>query len=56
MGSARCGPDQGHHERFNVLSFLSVLSDVLDREGLMVEPGAAVAAAEGVYRRSAPEG
>ena len=42
--------------RANVLTFLSAFSEVLDREGFKVEQGAAVAAAEGVYRRSLPGG
>jgi len=42
--------------RANVLTFLSALSEVLDREGFKVEQGAAVAAAEGVYRRPLPGG
>jgi len=40
--------------RTHVLTLLSALGDILDSEGFPVEPGAAVAAAENVYRRGAP--
>lgn len=38
--------------RSHVLTFLSGLSDVLDRQGFKVVPGAAVAAADSVYRQT----
>jgi len=40
--------------RTHVLTLLSALGDVLDSEGFRVEPGAAAAAAERVYRRGGP--
>jgi alanine-glyoxylate transaminase/serine-glyoxylate transaminase/serine-pyruvate transaminase len=40
-------------QRSHVLTFLSALSDVLDREGFKVEPGSALRAAEHEYRRAA---
>jgi alanine-glyoxylate transaminase/serine-glyoxylate transaminase/serine-pyruvate transaminase len=40
-------------QRSHVLTFLSALSDVLDREGFKVEPGAALRAAQDAYRRAA---
>jgi alanine-glyoxylate transaminase/serine-glyoxylate transaminase/serine-pyruvate transaminase len=42
--------------RPHVLALLSALGDVLDAEGFPVEPGAAVAAAESVYRRDRSPG
>jgi hypothetical protein len=35
-----------------VLALLSALGDALDAEGFPVDPGAAIAAAENVYRES----